>query len=135
MALGGKTILRPAFRSTRQLNNAEADYSTAADYGPILVGQEALYLFNHYDMLYIPLDELVSIEVQLAERGGGGSCNLAGVTVHELIITDIHGNVFPSKVIQPAKIDRAVEQILQTQPTLSYQVIGTSGSSINPSCC
>jgi len=137
MALGGKTILKSAFKTTRKLENAEADFGTAEDYGPILLGQEALYLFNHDEMLYIPLNELASIEVRLAEPAGGGSCNLVGVTVHDLSIQDVRGNTFPSKIIRPEKIDRAVEQILKTQPTLSYQVIGVSGSCVatNPSCC
>ena len=137
MALGGKIILKPAFKATRKLDNAQADYDAATDYGPILVGQEALYMFNHYDMLYIPLDELASIEVELTERGGGGgSCNLVGVTVHDLRIKDVNGKEFPTKVINPGKIDLAVEQILKVQPALSYRVTGSlgCGGAANPSC-
>lgn len=121
MALGGKLKLKPAFRTSTKLAQAAEDYSTASHYGPLMVGAQALYLYDFYQICYIPLEELASIEMDTeANRGCGGGC-----CAHEVRVIDTKGKVFKTKVIKAEKIDQAVEDILQKQPTVQYVLSGT----------
>ena len=119
------TKIKPAFKNTTKLAHIQEDFERATEYGPMWVGEDALYIFDFYDTRYIPLYELASIEMDVQDATMSGTCcNIATFTAHDVQITDRNGEIFRTKAIDPNKIHNAVQRILSRYPSLLYRVTG-----------
>ncbi|MCL2853772.1 MAG: hypothetical protein FWE20_12240 [Defluviitaleaceae bacterium] len=123
------TKIKPAFRSTTELANVQEDFARAVEYGPMWVGEDALYIFDFYDTRYIPLQELVSIEMDVQDSAMCGcGCNLTAATPHDVKIVDKFGETFHTRAIDPNKIHYAAEKIKTLNPSMHFRTTGANYS-------
>ena len=103
--------IRPAFKS--KLDNPQADFTNAIDYGSLWVGEKAFYFYD-FDVVYIPLEELASIELDSqSELVSGACCGNPSVSAHDVRITTTGGQSVSTRVLNPQKAQGALERVTE----------------------
>ncbi len=98
----GKTKIKSAFRNARKLPAIEKDFSGAAAFGNIYVGKDALFV-EDISLLYIPLDELASIQLDVQDAVAGTCCNLSAITTHDVTLSTHSGESMRFKIVNVVK--------------------------------
>jgi hypothetical protein len=115
--------IMPAFKG--KLDNPKADFTGATDYGSLWVGEKALYLYD-FDVIYIPLEELASIELDTRSSLATSSCcscNNFSVSAHDLRVTTTGGQSIRTRVISTQKALGAFGRISELNASVRCAVI------------
>jgi len=107
---------KPTF-SKLKIENPQEDFATATDHGPIQVGDKAVY-FTDFDVNYIPLSELSTIELVLLP----GACNRGSCCTHDVYFTTHAGKRVNIKVIDAKKAVNAIEHVLKLSPSITSKI-------------
>lgn len=126
----GRTKIKSAFRSTRKLPTIEKDFSEAARFGNIYVGNDALFV-EDISLLYIPLDELASIKLDIQNAVAGTCCNLSAITTHDVTVSTHNGESMRFKVVNAVKAYNALQQVLAQNGKISLSITGDITSLMN----
>jgi len=101
--------IRPAFSG--KLDNPQADFTSATDYGSLWVGEKALYIYD-FDVVYIPLEELAAIELSMqGELTAIACCCNPSVSAHDVRITTTNGQSMKTRVLNPQKAQEALGRV------------------------
>ena len=119
----GKAKIKSAFRSTRTLPAIEKDFAGAAAFGNIYVGNEALFV-EDISLLYIPLDALASIQLDIQGQAAGTCCNLGTVTTHDVTLSTHSGESMRFQVVNVVKAYNALQQVLARNEKIHLSVTG-----------
>jgi len=112
--------IRPAFNG--KLDNPQADFTGATDYGSLWVGEKALYIYD-FDIIYIPLEELASIELNTqSELGAAACCGNPSVSAHDVYITTTSGQSIKTRVLNPQKAQGALERVSELNASVRCAV-------------
>ena len=89
----------------------------------------------YFDVLYIPLVELASIEMEAqSELAAGASCNNMTFTAHDLYIKTVNGQSIKTKVLNPQKAMKAFERISELNASVYCAVTGNTACFASPAC-
>ena len=119
----GKTKIKPAFRGARKLPDIEKDFSAAAKFGNIHVGKDALFV-EDLSVLYISLDELASVQLDIQGETAGTCCNLGAVTTHDVTVSTHSGESLRFKVVNVAKALNALRQAIAQNGGIKLSITG-----------
>jgi len=119
--LSDNVKVKPAFKSV--MDNPQGDFKGATDYGSMWVGEKALYLYD-FDVIYIPLEELDSVRLEIQEDTSLGACccNRVSFTPHDVYIKTTKGETLATKVLNPKKAQAALGRISELNSSVHCTV-------------
>jgi len=104
----------PAFKNF-VMENPRDDFEGAAEFGPLWVGQKALY-FHDMETVYIPLEDLDHIEMFLLP----GACGKAPCCAQDACFTVSNGKSITIKVLDHKYVERAADYARKLNPLIRY---------------
>lgn len=126
----GKTKIKSAFRNARKLPAIEKDFSGAAAFGNLYVGKDALFV-EDISLLYIPLDELASIQLDVQDAVAGPCCNLSAITTHDVTLSTHSGESMRFKIVNVVKAYNALQCVLAQNKKIKLSIAGDIAPFIN----